>query len=783
VACHHVSTVRRSWSWAACLAVLVLVSTIGAFVPTIVSRLSANAIDSPDDLSLSASIVPVTFRNGDGGPYSETDDTYITSGAPGTNFGASSTLLVDGSGCKISTATVCKTLIKFPNFIGPNPGQVAPDSTIASASLDLVVTNKGVTQDVYQVTQPWGEATATWNTFSPAGAPGTKPREFAVAPTNLGLFSIDITSFVQRWADGDANEGILLASANPDGVDYDSSESANPPTLTVQFTPLSPPSPSYTAVDLGTLPGDSAAFARGINDAGQVVGASCDGTGSQCHAFLWSGGVMTDLGTLGGTYSAAFGINAAGHVVGESANATGAYHAFLWHAGAMTDLGTLGGNASSAFSINDAGQVVGWSDTEQGYLPPHHAFLWDAGAMTDLGTLGSGNTVAHRINGAIQVVGASDDEAFLWENGTMTGLGTLGCPVYSEAFGVNGAGRVVGWSADPTCDLRLAMVWQDGVMTDLGTLPGGYFSEARAINDAGQIVGESMDASGGYPAALWENGTVLSLGTLPGHNRAEAYDINDMGQIVGESTNDTGPKHAVLWTRSSGSTSYSIQDLGILSGDYHPGGRAINAAGDAVGLSYGSADDYIHGILWKDGTATYLGDLGGGQSYATAINDAGRVVGSSCKYPGDAPPACNFYYGFVWKNGTMSSLPTLFYGGTTGATGVNDGGQVVGSASALPYGYDHAAFWENGNVTDLGTLGGYYSGATAINDAGQVSGWSERSVDRLRHPFLWDGSMTDLGALPGDSEAGANAINDVGQVVGWSATTNGQSIHAFLWEG
>ncbi len=462
----HRSPGARRASLAFYLALLTAVAAIGSLAPWMFHS-SAVGIDSPDDLA-PASVVPQSYRQGDGGPYSETDDTYISSGSPNLNFGTSPKLFVDGSGCKTSSTTVCKTLINFPAFIGPHSGQVPLGSAIASAHLDLLITNKGVTQDVFQVTQSWSEATATWSGFSPAGTPGTRPRESVIAPSSLGLFSIDLTSIVQRWANGEPNEGILLASDHPDGVDYESSESTNPPTLTVQF------------------------------------------------------------------------------------------------------------------------------------------------------------------------------------------------------------------SAPPA------------------------------------------------------------------------------------------------------STSPAIRDLGTLPGDYHAGGRAINEAGDAVGSSYGSADDYIHGILWKDGTIAYLGDLGGGQSYATAINDAGWVVGSSCI----GPPACNnLYDAFVWENGTMSSLPKLYEGGTAGATGINDAGQAVGSATTLPSGYGHAALWEAGNATDLGTLGGYYSGATAINDAGQVAGWSEESGDRLRHPFLWDGSMTDLGTLSGDSEAGANAMNDIGQVVGWSATMNAGSIHAFLWEG
>src|SRR5205814_26314 len=138
---------------------------------------------------------------------------------------------VDHADC-IAKATICKVLIKFPQIIGPDPAQIPANSTIARATLDLTVLNAGVKQDLYQVTEAWNESTATWNGFATPGQPTTRAREYTFYPTALGKMSLDLTSIVQRWANGDSNQGILLASTHWDGVDYGSSEATTKPTLT-----------------------------------------------------------------------------------------------------------------------------------------------------------------------------------------------------------------------------------------------------------------------------------------------------------------------------------------------------------------------------------------------------------------------------------------------------------------------------------------------------------------------------------------------------------------------
>ena len=81
----------------------------------------------------------------------------------------------------------------------------------------------------------------------------------------------------------------------------------------------------------------------------------------------------------------------------------------------------------------------------------------------------------------------------------------------------------------------------------------------------------------------------------------------------------------------------------------------------------------------------------------------------------------------------------------------------------------HAALWQNGTITDLGTLGGATSVAYGINASGQIVGSAQTANGRSR-AFLWkSGTMSNLGTL-GDSfiHSDAYGINARGQVVGYS---------------
>jgi probable HAF family extracellular repeat protein len=178
-----------------------------------------------------------------------------------------------------------------------------------------------------------------------------------------------------------------------------------------------------------------------------------------------------------------------------------------------------------------------------------------------------------------------------------------------------------------------------------------------------------------------------------------------------------------------------------------------------------------------------LGTLGGGtieESYSQGVNDRGQVVGASYTLgEGNA----TFLHAFLWQDGVMSDLGTLG-GPTSYATGINARGQVVGyNDDGL--GERHVFFWQRGTMTDLG--GAPYCGRSGacflgLNDRGQVVGSRNTpSGAPPYHAFFWqNGTSVDLGTLGGDSTL-PRGINEHGQVVGVSTTGSGES-HVFLWQ-
>lgn len=311
-------------------------------------------------------------------------------------------------------------------------------------------------------------------------------------------------------------------------------------------------------INLGSLGGDMANSNvpwPGINNRGMVVGISqtdeddpnneewsCraffplgSNTGPVCAGFAWEAGEMIRLPTLApdGTHGFATGVNNRGQIVGWAetgvvdetcvAPQQQQFIATRWELrnGTITTselppLPGTGDTSTAATAINERGQAVGISgtcDQAVGRFTARHAVYWDSKDNPfEIDNLGGKawhtpmdiNESGH-IVGFSNISGGADDgafnaHAFLWtEPGKIKDLGTLGDDAFSQAFGINDRGQVVGVSFGGSAGHNRAFLWRNGKLLNLNDLAHGYTGillNATHINDRGEITGAALSETG-----------------------------------------------------------------------------------------------------------------------------------------------------------------------------------------------------------------------------------------------------------------------------------------------
>jgi uncharacterized membrane protein len=218
-----------------------------------------------------------------------------------------------------------------------------------------------------------------------------------------------------------------------------------------------------------------------------------------------------------------------------------------------------------------------------------------------------------------------------------------------------------------------------------------------------------------------------------------------------------------------GPEEFVAADLGDLGGGYGLA-SAINDAGIIVGSTAippfpGMLCD-LRATLWTQARTIINVDVAGGVDCGSAedISNSGRVSVAST----NAPDALGVQHAFSWTRenglkdltpGSMSAFPF----------GINNRGDVVGSLERLLPGGDverRAMLWaKDGTAQDLGSLGGCCSEGRDINDNGEVTGHSGNIA------YVWN-AHEGMKALPfpegaGWQASGGIAINNVGDVLGF----------------
>jgi probable HAF family extracellular repeat protein len=273
---------------------------------------------------------------------------------------------------------------------------------------------------------------------------------------------------------------------------------------------------------------------------------------------------------------------------------------------------------------------------------------------------------------------------------------------------------------------------------------------ATAINNLGQVIG-SQNGNDGFSGGpqidvqqpfIYSGGQITKLGPAYG----SATGLNDSGQVVG-TTNMNGNLNASLFSNGqiapiagSTTTPQAINNQGVVVG--------------ATGLAGSNGQAFVQNgsqkLILQSGTFT--------NGTAVGVNSSGQVIADL------TDPNLSTRQAFLYNGKTLQNLGTL-NGGSTWANAINASGIVVGFSWATG-GIEHAFFWQNGVMHDLGGLPGSSGGgaAEAINAAGTIVGGSGG------HAFSYQGGvMTDLNSLiSGDvakSLINAVGVNDLGQIL------------------
>ncbi len=433
-----------------------------------------------------------------------------------------------------------------------------------------------------------------------------------------------------------------------------------------------------------------------------------------------------------------------------------------------------GGDATGG---GGGGAIVSGNVTQGTVAPPGAlAPLVDIGDLvldgenwyeTRVMALGENGNVA----GQTTVAGVSFKGAFLWDGTGMTYLGMHGdagtplapFPVYNlydtdnfKPF-IYSEGVAIGPNGDVVCNSTTGTNWPDetekrafhwnaatGVQTDLPPYQfhatdteRGEFSEAFDMN-ANYVVFNREEKKGeDILANAWPLG-----GAINGPGVGGADSLIFVAQIlgagivepVGINSNDEAITNSVdLTVVFDDIVTGGFADLGALTGLVTVG-AAIN---DSPGTGHVAGTTGDKAFFWDGGSMVSCGDLGGGTSEATDINNLDVVIGNSTTASGNT-------HAFSWQlnasgQGVMTDLGTLG-GANSWALDINNNGLIVGNSETgetyteggVTYNVVHACAWYNNVIYDLGIHSDFYdydlanpfpfSEAIAVNDNNRIAG-------------------------------------------------------------
>jgi uncharacterized membrane protein len=243
---------------------------------------------------------------------------------------------------------------------------------------------------------------------------------------------------------------------------------------------------------------------------------------------------------------------------------------------------------------------------------------------------------------------------------------------------------------------------------------------------------------------------LIDLGTLGGPNSffngSPPPMINNQGTAAGEADTSTPCPHSNGFVSSA----FKWENGALVKLELLPGGcfslpNAINSNGIVVGSGDIGVIDPMTGLpelradLFYKEQVINMGTFGGTNSLANSVNSRGQATGGAENTDPDpwnfggllGLPSPTEWHGFVWQNGVMTDLGTLGGPDSFGLI-VSESGKITGLSftndvpnptTGIPT--IDTFLWDRGRITDLGTLGGTFGVGNTVNNGGQVVGFSD----------------------------------------------------------
>ena len=190
-----------------------------------------------------ALVLATLFAVGAAAQIPATDDSFVTSSSPKSNYGTLPNLVVIGPGVN--------SYIRFDLTTLPE-GLTSYNISKATVRLYIDGVTISGTFDVYLVTSPWSEGSLTYNTAPSLSGTKLNISPISVPASKRSFIDVDVTVAVQAWQGQSPNYGIALvpSSGSSISVSFDSKENtstSHDPELSVTLVSAGPQGPAGPA--------------------------------------------------------------------------------------------------------------------------------------------------------------------------------------------------------------------------------------------------------------------------------------------------------------------------------------------------------------------------------------------------------------------------------------------------------------------------------------------------------------------------------------------------------